>query len=498
MKTLPLLAAVCVTALSIGSAHAQTFSPAPFTPAYNPIKPFGYGPVTQFMAAANKGTGDNQCHAISIALKCLSVSGGNSCSVNVPAGEIVSCGSALKPQVDESRFNPVNCNGQAFGDGGKSGLLGPSDFCLQGGYMPNRTADTIYQYTDYVRVGINRQFGGMIMELYGSDKLDRILQNPGGGMQLSLWAFDPSYASPSYARGFFEIPNPSVPNWLSKYNRTPYSTQAACQGANPGFNCALGVAGPNMTATANAVACGANDRTAGSPLNPIQGQSLGCTYGNSDAKVDTVWQPAPGQIAVMKSNPSNFTFSSAFNGLTWQQTTSVSGPAAIATYHMVNNGNLPDTAFQEIPALFLHNGMNKYIYYYGGSSPYQNAQSPVSRVAVGQSDSTYNWALQLPNRPGPFGVGATAQLQEDWISSCDSTETQCFTIATFSSSSQDIIVNNDPNGPYLGVHGFFSLTNQLNRTVTVMVFPYRFDASFGGTTVRQMIYNLRNNEAYRQ
>jgi hypothetical protein len=368
-------------------------------------------------------------------------------------------------------------------------------------YMPNRTVDTVYQYTDYVRVGVNRRFGGTIMELYGTDKVDRIMQNPGGAMQLSLWAFDPNYADPQYQRAFFAVPNSQAPNWTSTFDRTPYTTQSACQKANPGSACNLGVEGPNMTATAGAFPCAANGATAGSSINPIQGQAVGCSYGESSAQVDSLWQPLPGQISVIKTNPSNFTFSTALNGLTWNQTTSVNGPYALSTYKMVNGGTMHDMDFQEIPALFLHQGMNKYIYYYNGSSAYQDASSSVQRLPVDQtmpSGSPYTWVLQLPNRAGPFGTGANASVTEDWVSSCDATETKCFTIATFSSASQDIVFNNDPNGPYFAVHGFFSLTDQLNRTVTVAVFPYRFDDIVGGLSIRQWIYQLHNVKAYQQ
>jgi hypothetical protein len=82
-------------------------------------------------------------------------------------------------------------------------------------------------------------------------------------------------------------------------------------------------------------------------------------------------------------------------------------------------------------------------------------------------------------------------LTEDWVSSCDQTGTKCVTIASFSSAAQDIIFQNGTDNAYAGIRGFFSLTNQLNKTASVAVFPYRFDAVVGGITVRQWIYNLR-------
>jgi hypothetical protein len=176
--------------------------------------------------------------------------------------------------------------------------------------------------------------------------------------------------------------------------------------------------------------------------------------------------------------------------LNWSETAQVIGPYAELTYKAKNNLNLDDTDFQEIPAIYMHQGIGTYFYYYTGSSPYKDASGPVTRVTSYQG---MLGAYQLPGRQGPFGVGSVAGLTEDWMSSCDQTETKCMTVATFSSLSQDIIAGDDENSSYFGIHGFFSLTNNMNMIARVFVFPYRFDDIVMGKSIRQWIYRLSHN-----
>ena len=481
------IASLCWSAsVACGPALAGQLNINPVSPRNKIISPFGYGPVTQFFASATGGTGQQQCHNLNSALTCLSVSGGNSCSGTAPAAELVSCGSRPN-HVNETAFQPVSCNGQPSGDGGVSGLINSDDFCLIANYMPQRTVDNIYQYDDYVRLGVNRRFGGAVFELYGADKVDRILQNTGGGLQLSLWAFD-GYASPQYQRAWFAVVVAGDPNWRTDFNTTPYQTLAACQTANPGSQCELEVEGPNLIAAGSSVfPCAGNGGTAAAPYNPLQSQSGDCDIGQSGGYVDSVSSPYPGSVAVTKANPANYTRSDFFQGLTWQQTSRISGPYALVTYRMIDNGALQDTSFQEIPALILHDGLNAYSYFYTGNKPYNDAAGQFSRLTLAQNEQD---VLQFPNRQGPFGTGAALTMTEDWVSTCDAQEVSCLTIASFSPSVQDLVVSNPSQAPYFGVHGFFSLMNQLDRTVTIALFPYRIDDVVLGQTVRQWIYQL--------
>jgi hypothetical protein len=233
---------------------------------------------------------------------------------------------------------------------------------------------------------------------------------------------------------------------------------------------------------------------AGSPLNPIQADSAPCNWGLADGAIDSVASFAPGQITISKSKPANFMQSSTYP-LTWTQTTSVTGPYAMVQYDITVPQMPADQDFQEIPAIFTHGGLGANIYYYGGPNPYNDVNGQVSFVNGLTAPPA---ALQLPNRKGPFGTGAIAQMSEDWISSCDSTGTKCVTVATFSALTQDVIVEYSSFTSYLGIHGFFSLTNGGQYTITTFLFPYRFDAVVMGMTIRQWIYQLHENPEYQK
>ena len=66
----------------------------------------------------------------------------------------------------------------------------------------------------------------------------------------------------------------------------------------------------------------------------------------------------------------------------------------------------------------------------------------------------------------------------------------CITVASVSSTAQDLIVGPNPDPTYFGFHGFFPLTDQLDRTVWVFLLPYRFDQVIGGKSIRRWIYDL--------
>jgi len=493
MKVLLALFALSFASSLGEQAIAQiVINPQPFVPKPAVVQPFGYGPVTQQLLVSNATSGSAACarsHLI-----CLSVSGGNSCGSSAPAGALLACG--FKPNtVNETPFAPVNCYGHALGDGGVSGLLGAQDYCLTANYMPDRTNDTLYQYDDYVRLGVNQRFGGTIFELYGTDKVDRILQNAGGGAQLSLWAYTSQYAPAGLSRAWYAIASPTSSTWEKNWNVTPYESDAACTTANPELSCQYGVDGPNFLNLGPIFPCADNGSAAGAPLNVIQGASLGCAVGSAGGAIDSVSSVSPGVITVSKSGPAQFTQSSSLPTVSWSQTTSVLGPYAQVTYSITDTSGDSSTSFQQIPAINSHGGIGDLIFFYNGPNPYNDVAGNVMEFAP-VAGTVY--ALQLPHRVGPFGTGSEAQLTEDWISSCDSTATRCLTIATFGSATQDMIVITNPDTPYMGVHGFFSLGLSQQRSVTVFLFPYRFDQIVAGLTVRAWIYQLSHSVMYRK
>ena len=481
-----------LTLLGIQRSALAQILPTSFSPQGRVITPFGFGPVSQYLSQTSNNSGSSLCTSVNTSLACLAVSNGLSCSSQLVVGALVSCNSKFQAPVDTTAFQPLNCHGNATGDGGASGLLGSGDWCLVANYMPSRSLDTLYQFDDYVRVGVNKRFGGMITELYGTDMVDRILQAGGGGVQMSLWAYTSSYAPANYPRAFFAVPSQEG-GVQSAFDPTGFPSLSSCQAAHPGNTCVMGVEGPNELLTQNVYPCAGNGQGAGAPLNPIQGQSTNCDYGTPPGVVDTVQSFAPGRITVSKAGPANFTRSDNVPSIRWTQTTQVQGPAAIVSYTMAGTGSSPDVDFQEVPAIFLHQGIGASIYYYTGVNPYADVSGPVSTASI-VSGGVY--ALQLPHRQGPFGTGANVNLTEDWLSACDSASTHCVTIASFSGSAQDVIAGFSPNGSYFGLHGFFSLTNNLNRTSTVMLFPYRFDDIVQGRSIRSWIYSMRLNPAY--
>jgi hypothetical protein len=408
--------------------------------------------------------------------------------------------------VNEANFQPINCQGNGTGAGNWTPLLTSADWCAIVNYMPTRLANTLYQYDDYVRLGVNTLYGGTIFELYGADKIDRIMQNGGGANQLSIWGggTDPQGA-------WFLVSGNST-----SCNPTAYPTEAACAAANPHPNCNVSNMqspgsnpsdccqwssnGANVSNCTTDFGCSGNGWSAGGPFNPIQAQSAGCNYGQPSAQVDSVSSPASNTITVVKSGPANFTKTSTVAGLTWTQTSGVYGPYAKVTYTLNYAGSIVmSEADQEIPAIFSHGAIGTSIYYYSGSKPYNDAAGEVSSMTSVPPGTNINFML-----PGATMSASNAvYMSENWVSICDPTGIQCLTVASFTplgqlfaygfgnTSQTDLTQDNT----YLGLHGHFAILPGMSYTDTVYYFPYRFDDVIQGSTVRQWIYALQKGAA---
>ncbi len=482
--------------------YSQFTSLQPVNAQSRTITPFGYGAVTQVFATSAGLTGNAWCTTkVSPSATCLSVSGAGDCTWQLGTGTVISCNQGGKANVNEKPFAPVNCNGNLDGDGNVSGLITDADWCGWAGYMANRTLDTIYQYNDYVRLGVDRRFGGAVFELYGTDKLDRIQQNPGAAMQLALYGDDLNYAPAGTPSGWFvswlgnankgdnfNVPNPTPGTW----DNTAYPTQAACNAAHPGFSCRQEMAADNVSDDVTNVGCANNGQDAGAGFNPVQAVSANCWYGDPNNYTDDVYSPAPGYVTVDKHAPNNYSKSSNVPGLFWAQTSQVVGPFAQLTYDIIGGNALrtmtPD--FQELPAIFLHEGIGGLVYFYNGSNPYNSLTEPVTQAALASGATSI---LGFPARTGQYGTGYNVGLTEDWASMCDTTGTKCITIASFANDAKIIQASNTSNGSYLGIHGFFTLKPGLNERTSVFIAPYRYDDIVQGQSVRQWIYQLRNN-----
>ncbi len=463
------------------------------------IAPFGYGTVTQVFTTSAGRTGAAWCKAqVNRLSQCLSVSGGASCSAPADAGVLVSCNQTGKAHVDESKFAPVDCHNQMQGDTGASGLITNSDWCGWAGYMARRTADTVYQYNDYVRLGVNRRFGGTVFELYGTDKMDRIQQNPGGAVQMALYGDDIGYAPPDAPRGWFAF-NPDqffLPPNTSGWDNTAYPTQAACKAVHPGDNepCRQELAMDNVSDDVHEVGCANAGQDAGAGFNPVQAVSLNCWYGDDNNYVDTTTSPAKGYVAVRKTAPNNYSKSTNVPGLTWTQTSQVIGPFAQLTYDIVGDQNLRKMFqdFQELPAIFTHGAIGSQVFFYKGANPYNSLAEPVSHSSVAQG--SYG-VIAFPGRTN-YGTSSDAQMTEDWASMCDDTGKQCVTVASFSPEAKIIEASNQSANAnsYFGIHGFFTLQPGLKVRTAVFIAPYRFDDVVGGRSIRQWIYQLHQNQ----
>ncbi len=462
----------------------------------NVITPFGYNSVTQVFATSYGQTGNGWCKTQGgAASTCLSISGDGDCTWQVGPGTVVSCNQGGKKGVDETRFLPVNCNGQLQGDNNVSGLITDADWCGWTGYMASRTTNTVYQYDDYVRLGVNRRFGGTVFELYGADKLDRIQQHPGGALQLALYGDDLGYAPAGTRNGWF-APNLSqtfLPPNATGWDNTAYPTQAACQAAHPGLSCRNELAIDNVSDDVTNVGCADNGQDAGTGFNPVQGVSLNCWYGDPNNYVDDVYSPGAGLVTVDKHAPNNYSKSSNVPGLFWAQTSQVIGPFAQLTYDIVGGSNLrtmtPD--FQELPAVFLHKGIGGLVYYYHGPNAYADVGGLVSRSSLAQGAVG---VLAFTPRTGQYGTGYNVAMTEDWASMCDTTGTQCVTIASFSNAAQIIEAGNNAENSYFGIHGFFTIAPGLSQRATLFIAPYRFDDVVQGKSIRQWVYQLKQNQ----
>ncbi len=489
------LAAVTTLVLHATPGHAQFTGQQAVSAANNVIPPFGYGVVTQQIVWDWGLTGDSWCRKIDPTSNCVSISGDGDCTWQVAPATLVSCNHGGKAKVDESKFMPVSCNNNLNGDGNASGLISGADWCGWAGYMARRTTDTLYQYNDYVRLGVNRRFGGTVFELYGADKVDRIQQHPGGAMQLALYGDDVGYAPAGTPTGWFAF-NPAqnfLPPHATGWDNTAYPSQQACNAAHPGVQCHYEMAADNVSDDTTNVGCANNGQDAGAGFNPIQAVSANCWYGDSNNYVDDIYSPAAGYVTIDKHAPNNYSKSSNVPGLFWAQTSQVIGPFAQLTYDIKGGSALrtmtPD--FQELPAIFLHQGIGSLVYYYSGARPYSSMSEPVSRVALAIGTTGL---LGFPQRTGQYGAGYNIGMTEDWASMCDATGTKCVTIASFSNDAQIIQASNNQDNSYFGIHGFFRMKPGLDERATVFIAPYRYDDVVGGKSVRQWIYQLKQNQ----
>ncbi len=455
-------------------------------PVANGVAPFGYGVVQQVLSDGAGLTGAASCVAsFGSGWSCLSVSGGSACAYPVAAGALVSCSQAAANTVDESPFLPPgSCSSPSL-------TPGEQGWCAGSDYLSTRQRGTLYLYDDYVRIGVSTDAGGTIYELYGTDKQNRILQNGGGAVQMSLYADTGIGTDPSDMAWFV------ISNSDTACDPTGYPDQGTCLAHAAGGGCQYGVNLDNVTNCTSVFACADNGQSPGSGINPIQAAAPDCYATSAANDVDSVSSPGAGQVDVVKINPWQDSKSDALTGLTWGETVSVFGPYAKTTFHLAYSGSITaPISFQEMPAVFGREGASGgLLFFYDGASPYTN-DAAVQRLdgPKGFGLGGVGLTMRLPGRQGPFPDGAPDySLSEEWVSDCDSSGVHCLTIASFDASEKNMIIQGvAPAAGYQGLHGYFALHPGLDESYQMYFFPYRFDQVVQGLTIRQWIANLKS------
>ena len=388
------------------------------------------------------------------------------------------------------------------------------------GYGSLRRNDTYYLFNDYVRVGVNTAFGGTIFELYGVDMRNRILEAGGGALQLSLYADDPSTVSaPSEC-------------YLSG-STTCQSTALNADGTCPA-NYSKRQPGAAVANCKTTFACNGTD--AGFPWNPVQSQSAitpsgsniqQCAYDPTASSLDSIKAgakltvrgnpPTSTALAFSKKNPYQFSKNLTFNGLTWTQTTTVlpNVPYVKLTYTInwlasstTTNGTAGvSSGAHELPALFLKQSFSDAnVVFSETPQPYTDPNgalnctvTPSATCIKGKQEIFLEQPVAnvTPDKPSdqPYAVAT-----EGWASVCDpSTQPACMTVLTFTPNLaiewQPATAPTSDNiyggAAYLGIYGYFNMKTSYTGSFTVFVFPYNYNDTVAGLTVRQWINKLK-------
>ena len=340
-------------------------------------------------------------------------------------------------------------------------------------YYVNRAKDTHYLYNSNIRVGVNKSYGGTILELYGKGHNRNLLTEHGGGaIQLSIWGYQQKGPNAWFGRG------------SGVCDPTPYATQAACN--NKHSKCRLWCCsgGAHVTNCGSVKSC--VDWGAGAPFNPIQAQAVNCGWDSSTNDV-TSYTSSKGKVSVSKKAPYHFTQDNAMPGLTWSQTTALLAAYVRTDYRVTYNGPYTlSTHPQELPAVFPGPGMNHTYHFYSGQAPYASAAvKSVSKQSAGPM-------FRLRNRkPYPHST-VSHYLSENWVSACDAAGKHCLTVAVFSKQYREIATAGYPGSGYgyLTPLGGFNIRPGMDERFSVYLFPGRYNTTIAGKTVRKWIYSL--------
>jgi hypothetical protein len=346
-------------------------------------------------------------------------------------------------------------------------------------YWKTRQQDTKLLRNKNIEIGINNSFGGAIMQLYGADRSTNLIDEHGGGaVQLSLWGYDANNGNDTTAAWFGTV--------AGKTDPTPYPTQAACLQRNAACRAYGDAFGKHVADGVTVKACG--NWGAGAPWNPLQAQAPNCANPwITPANHVTYRGDLPdGGYEIKYADPANFTKSSRFLGLTFDQKVTLGDAYAKIEYTIDYAGRYTTIVQeQETPAFFTSYGINDHFYYYDGSAPFTG--DSVKKTAL-KGDGLH---LGFPAKSAyPPSHPPQGFLTEGWWSVCDATDAHCVTAASFASSADEAALGGDANAGYIGLLSYFGFHPGLHETIALFVFPYKYDAVVDGTTIRQRIYDL--------
>ncbi|GIV97999.1 MAG: hypothetical protein KatS3mg057_2656 [Herpetosiphonaceae bacterium] len=296
-------------------------------------------------------------------------------------------------------------------------------------YWKQRQKDTTMLFNDYISIGINNSYGGMITQLYSNDRSKNLIQEHGGAaVQLSIWGYNDTVPNP-----------PKCPHWYDS----------------------------NI------------------PWNPIQAIGAYCSWDTTSNDVDykTSFNDGTGW-KIRLDNPNNWTKNTGgFPGTSFTQTVILRDVYAQISYVMVfTDSTIPLTIHdQEIPAFFTAGGVDE-VYYFA------NAEGKV----VSRTITSSIQQLKLQGASNTTSVYNEDTAAEGWWSICNSAGTHCVTIATFSPLAEFVNIKKTSNGgAYTTPIGRFEVKPSTQRDVILYVFPYRYNKLINGKTIRQRIQELR-------
>lgn len=352
-------------------------------------------------------------------------------------------------------------------------------------YWITRQNDTKLIWNDYLKIGINNSYGGLITQLYNQDDSFNLIEEHGGSaVQISIYGYDTTNPD---KRGAWFGRKDNVPGYC---DATRYETETACLVNNDHCRQFGAAYGAHVANCVNVLPC--NNTEVGWPLNPIQAQGVNCSWEDPSNNVSSFSQPTNNSWQITNNNFSNYSKSSLFPGLNLTQTVTLEDAYVKLDYQLNYSGPYTlDPHPQEFPAVFTAENMRSHYYYYNGSQPYTNFNSSVITI---NNPPPNNRILKFPEYQGIHQDNFDTAT-EHWWGACNQDESHCLTVATFDTQliQRAYIKTLSAGGSYLTPLAEVGFKPGDQYQFTVYLFPYKWNQIVNGKTIREHIYNLRGN-----